>query len=69
MLPKTVDTASFFSFYDVTEKIGIVIGMSLYGIINQLTGSARFAIVFLCIFFVTGVILLKRVKKKGDLHS
>lgn len=69
MLPKTVDTASFFSFYDVTEKIGIVIGMSLYGIINQLTGSARFAIVFLCIFFVTGVILLKRVQKKGVLHS
>ena len=47
MLPKTEDTASFFSFYDVAEKIGIVIGMSLYGIINQVTGSPRFAIVFL----------------------
>ena len=64
MLPKTEDTASFFSFYDVSEKIGIVIGMCVYGIIDQLTGSSRFAIVFLGIFFITGVILLSRIPKK-----
>lgn len=65
LLPETEDTASFFSFYDVSEKLGIVIGMCVYGIIDQITGSPRFAIVFLGIFFVTAVILLTRVAKKN----
>lgn len=64
LLPETDDTASFFSFYDVSEKIGIVIGMCVYGVIDQFQGP-RFAIVFLGIFFVTGVILLRRVPKKA----
>jgi len=64
LLPETEDTASFFSFFDVTEKIGIVIGMCVYGIIDQITGSPRLAIVFLAIFFIIGVILLRRVPKK-----
>lgn len=68
LLPETEDTASFFSFYDVAEKIGIVIGMCVYGIIDQITGSPRFAIVFLAIFFITGVILLKRVPKKETVN-
>ena len=67
LLPETEDTASFFSFYDVAEKIGIVIGMCVYGIIDQITGSPRFAIVFLGIFFVIGVILLKQKQKKSAL--
>lgn len=64
LLPETEDTASFFSFFDVAEKIGIVIGMCVYGIIDQITGSPRFAIVFLGVFFVIGVILLRRIPKK-----
>ncbi len=68
LLPETEDTASFFSFYDVSEKIGIVIGMCVYGIIDQITGSPRFAIVFLGLFFITGVILLRRVPKKGVIN-
>ncbi|MES2485310.1 MAG: MFS transporter, partial [Bacteroidota bacterium] len=40
-LPDTTDTASFFSFYDVTEKIGMVIGLILYGAIDQIFGSMR----------------------------
>lgn len=63
-LPETTDTASYFSFYDVTEKIGIVIGMSIYGIIDQITGTMRNSIVFLGIFFVLGVILLLRIPKE-----
>ena len=63
LLPETDDTASFFSFYDVTEKIGIVIGMFLYGIIDQVTGSPRYSIIFLGLFFVSGIILLLRVRK------
>jgi UMF1 family MFS transporter len=64
LLPETEDTASFFSFYDVAEKVGIVIGMCVYGIIDQITGSPRFATVFLGVFFIIGIILLKRVQKK-----
>jgi UMF1 family MFS transporter len=63
LLPDTEDTTSFFSFYDVAEKIGIVIGMCVYGIIDQITGSPRLAIVFLAVFFVIGVLLLNRVPK------
>ena len=63
-LPKTDDTTSYFSFYDVSEKIGIVIGMGLYGLIDQWTGSMRNSIVFLTLFFIGGVLLLLRVPKK-----
>jgi UMF1 family MFS transporter len=58
------DTASFFSFYEVTEKIGIVIGMFLYGFVAQLTGSIRNSILFLILFFVGGIVLLFRLKAK-----
>ena len=68
LLPETEDTTSFFSFYDVSEKIGIVIGMLVYGIIDQITGSPRFAIVFLGIFFVIGLLLLNRVPKNNTLQ-
>ncbi|QED36783.1 MFS transporter [Antarcticibacterium arcticum] len=65
MIPSnTLDTASYFSFYDVSEKIGIVIGMVLYGVVAQLTGSVRNAIIFLVIFFIAGVFLLLRVPKE-----
>ncbi|WP_422859434.1 MFS transporter [Flagellimonas sp. S174] len=62
-LPETTDTTSFFSFYDVAEKIGIIIGTFLYGVIAQLTGSMRNSTIFLGIFFLGGIILLLRVKK------
>ena len=63
LMPETEDTTSFFSFYDVAEKIGIVIGMLLYGSINQITGSMRNAILFLILFFIVGLLLLFRVPK------
>ncbi|MCD0465506.1 MFS transporter [Flavobacterium sp. ENC] len=65
LLPETEDTASFFSFYDVAEKIGIVIGMCVYGIIDQITGSPRAAIVILGLFFVTAIFLLRRIPKNA----
>ncbi|MFV8226858.1 MFS transporter [Christiangramia aquimixticola] len=65
MIPEGAkDTASYFSFYDVAEKIGIVIGMSLYGVVAQQTGSIRSSILFLVVFFIAGVLLLMRVPKK-----
>ncbi|WP_411766834.1 MFS transporter [Winogradskyella sp. A3E31] len=62
-LPETEDTTSYFSFYDVAEKIGIVIGMLIYGFIDQITGSMRNSILFLFIFFLIGIMLLFRVPK------
>jgi UMF1 family MFS transporter len=63
-LPDTEDTTSYFSFYDVAEKIGIVVGMLVYGFVDQITGSMRNAILFLVLFFIVGVILLLRVPRK-----
>lgn len=65
-LPETTDTTSFFSFYDVAEKIGIVIGMVIYGSIDQITGSMRNSILFLFIFFLIGIILLYCVPRKTE---
>ena len=57
------DTASYFSFYDVAEKIGIVIGMTIFTLVTQLSGSMRGSILFLVVFFGIGVLLLLRVPK------
>ena len=62
-LPETDDTTSYFSFYDVAEKIGIVIGMIIFASIDQITGSMRNGILFLFLFFLAGIILLFRVPK------
>lgn len=64
-LPETKDTTSYFSFYDVAEKIGIVIGMVIFATIDQITGSMRNAILFLFVFFLFGIVLLFRVPRKA----
>ena len=61
---ETTDTSSYFSFYDVAEKLGIVIGLASYGFIEQLTGNMRNSIVALVLFFVIGLLLLLRVPKE-----
>jgi UMF1 family MFS transporter len=58
LMPVTKDTTSFFSFFDVTEKIAIVIGMFSFGIITEVTGSQRNAVLSLVIEFVLGLLLL-----------
>jgi UMF1 family MFS transporter len=55
------DTASYFSFYDVAEKIGIVIGMFLFALVGEKSGSMREPILFLVVFFIVGIVLLFRV--------
>lgn len=57
----TPDSASYFSFYDVTEKFAIVIGTFIYGVIDQVTGSMRNSILALLVIFVLGLILLYRI--------
>lgn len=57
-LPETEDHASYFSFYDVTEKIGIVLGTFAFGLFEMLTGSIRFSVISVAIFFCIGLLLL-----------
>ena len=63
LMPETHDTTSYFSFYDVTEKIAIVIGMFSFGFINEITGSQRNSVLALTIFFIIGLVLLYRTSK------
>jgi UMF1 family MFS transporter len=56
LIPQTsIDHASFFSFYDVTEKLAIVVGTFSYGAIEQYTGSMRNSAVSLGVFFIIGL--------------
>jgi UMF1 family MFS transporter len=58
-LPENIpDTASFFSFYDVTEKLAIVAGVFSFGFIEELTGSPRNSVLVLGLFFIVGLFLL-----------
>jgi len=65
LMPVTNDTTSFFSFFDVTEKIAIVIGMFSFGYINELTGSQRNSVLALVIFFAIGLGFLFYTLKAG----
>ena len=65
LMPETKDTASFFSFYDVTEKVAIVIGMFSFGFIEHITGNMRNSIFALTIFFLLGFILLLVANKRN----
>jgi UMF1 family MFS transporter len=65
-LPKTKDTASFFSFYDITEKIGIVIGMVIFGLAEAYSGNMRFSVLALMVFFVVGFVALWFVPKEEN---
>ena len=50
-IPKTEDTASFFSFYSTSQMTGIVLGMLIFGTIDQVTGSMRNSVLFFLLFF------------------
>lgn len=64
MLPDNLeDTTAFFSFYDITEKLGIVVGLVCFGMIEQITHNIRYSALSLSIFFILGFLLLLRVLK------
>lgn len=58
LMPETKDTASFFSFYDVTEKMAAVVGIFSFGFITEISGSQRNSVVALATFFILGLLLL-----------
>ncbi len=62
LLPETKDHASYFSFYDVTEKIGLVLGVFLFGYIEGITHDMRQSILLLIILFIIGFSLLLRIR-------
>ena len=69
LMPPTRDTASFFSFYDVTEKIAIVIGMFSFGFIDEQLGMKN-SVLSLIVFFTLGLIgLLSTLQKERKTKS
>ena len=66
LIPATTqDTASYFSFYDITEKLAIILGTFAYGAIAQVTGSMRNSVLALIIFFIIGFICLLTINSKN----
>jgi UMF1 family MFS transporter len=65
MLPETTDHTSFFSFYDVMEKLATVAGTFSFGIIEVITGSMRYSVLAIAIFFIIGLFFLLMLLKDG----
>ena len=67
----TTDTASFFSFYDSTEKLAIVVGMLGFGFIEQITGSMRNSTLLLSVFFIVslGILAFTRLEKEEPMRG
>lgn len=63
IIPKgTNDITSYFSFYDVLEKVSTVLGTFIFGIVTQITNSMRISLLVLAIFFIVGIVVLSFVK-------
>ena len=62
LLPDTQDHATYFSFYDVTEKLAIVLGMFVFGFLIHLTDSMQYSVLFLALFFAIAYFVLNRIK-------
>lgn len=67
MLPETKDHTSFFSFYDVMEKLATVGGMFSFGIIESLTGSMRNSVLAITVWFFIGLVFMLLLLKKDKL--
>jgi UMF1 family MFS transporter len=62
LLPKTDDTASYFSFFDVTEKIALVVGMVTFGLLTSFF-TIQSSVLALGVFFLGAFITLSTIKK------
>lgn len=67
LLPVTKDHASFFSFYEVTEKVGITLGTFSFGLVNSLVGDMRYSPLILMVFFLASIPLLFSTRRQADL--
>ncbi len=69
MLPETKDHTSFFSFYDVMEKLATVGGTFSFGIIESLTGSMRYSVLAISIFFIIGLFFMIYLDRKKEVTA
>jgi len=60
----TNDHTSYYSFYDVIEKFSVVIGTFVFAAVNDITNNMRFSALALAVFFIIGLILIKRIPSK-----
>lgn len=65
LLPKNDDPTTFFSFYDVLEKLATMSGMFAVGLIESITGDLRFSALLMSAFFFLGLIQLARLRNQG----
>lgn len=65
LLPETKSTASFFSFYDVSEKVAIICGTFVYGYLIELTGDMKASALAMSFFFIVGFLQLLRLKRSA----
>lgn len=65
-LPETTDHASYFSFYDVTEKIGMVLGTAFFGLTELIFQDIRYSVFSVALFFVLGFIFLLFIPKEEN---
>ena len=63
MLPPTEDHASYFSFFDVMEKVGLIFGPLMFGMLEGMFGDMRKSVLMLMAFFIIGLILLVKTRK------
>jgi MFS transporter, UMF1 family len=64
LIPPTEDNASFFSFYDVMEKLGMILGTVTFGVISETVGGMRPSILSLILYFVIGFFILFTMRKR-----
>ncbi|MBV7441873.1 MFS transporter [Weeksellaceae bacterium TAE3-ERU29] len=64
LLPKTNDNTIYFSFYDIIEKIALIIGSFVFAQVLYLTGSMQYSALSLGVFFIISIILLRFIKTK-----
>jgi len=62
LIPTREDVTSYFSFYDILEKMAIVMGTFIFAGLDLLTGSMRLSLLALSVFFALGMIILWRFK-------
>lgn len=60
----TEDTASYFGFYDIVEKIAITVGTLLFGFVEQITGNMRNSVLVILVFFIIGFLLMMRIPSR-----
>ena len=65
LIPDTNNTCSYFSFYQMSMIVSVVLGTFLSGIVDQLTGSLRNSIIIFAVIFIFGALLLRNVKMKN----